>query len=431
MVRSPRGGAPATCAGGGVAGVLLLVGVAAALGAAMVRRPPPGPGGRRPRGPGRRDRRAPAADACGRPPRGRRQRRRRSCLRRPGRRDGRVRVAGPRWWGSRVRTSTPRPVRGPAERADPVRVGRTPGRATSAVVRVDVLGARPRRAPPSSVSSLRSRRREARLVPNLRIENPQRTAAPDATPTRKSATASTSRPSSSPCPAGEDRRQDPERADEQQEETEDHHAPQPSARGAQEERRAGDRAGLVEGVVLVAALGRLDARRAALAQPQASMASRVAVSHARAARKPALGEAGAAGVAVVDEHGEQAGVGGAAPSRPRRCPSGRRSRRAAAGRSSSARRRARRPGRSAAARPASASTWSGTVHHTAVVRRARSGRSSGSSPSTSPPGWRRLRNETTWWETSTSPNDRRHPPQSACSRSATIVMSVTSRAVVE
>ena len=42
---------------------------------------------------------------------------------------------------------------------------------------------------------------------------------------------------------------------------------------------------------------------------QAAMASRVAVSHARAPREAALGEPGAARVAVVDEDGELAGVG--------------------------------------------------------------------------------------------------------------------------
>ena len=78
--------------------------------------------------------------------------------------------------------------------------------------------------------------------------------------------------------------------------------------------------------------------------------ARAAVEHARRVGDPALelleaalGDADAAGVAVVDEDRRRARVAGGGSSRGRRCPSGRTSPRAAAARSSRARRRGASP----------------------------------------------------------------------------------------
>ena len=165
-------------------------------------------------------------------------------------------------------------------------------------------------------------------------------------------------------------------------------------------------------------------------QPQAPMASRVAVSHSRAARKPRSANPAPPGCPSYTKTVSCPVSGWSAVETP---PMSQRSQVANSGsrpiEQCSAAWAA--PGRSCSASPDSASTCSGTVHQTAQVRSERSGRSSGSSPITSPPGWRRLRNETTWWDTSTSPNESRQPAQSRCSRSATILMSVTSRADVE
>ena len=136
------------------------------------------------------------------------------------------------------------------------------------------------------------------------------------------------------------------------------------------------------------------------------MASRVAAQPGDGGCVAALGEAGPAGVPVVDEDRHPAGVERGARWRLRRCPSGRRWRTAAAGRWRRARRRAPRRGRRPRPAPARSSPASSTVHQTARVRSWRGGRSSGSSPSTSPVITRRRRNETTWLVTSTVPKDR-------------------------
>ena len=103
--------------------------------------------------------------------------------------------------------------------------------------------------------------------------------------------------------------------------------------------KASSRSFLVEHLVEVAALRALHARRAAVG-------ARAALEHARRVLDPALegveaalGDADAAGVAVVDEDRRSARSGSGCSSRARRCPSGRTSPTAAAARSSSARRR--------------------------------------------------------------------------------------------
>ena len=132
----------------------------------------------------------------------------------------------------------------------------------------------------------------------------------------------------------------------------------------------------------------------------------------------ALGEAGTAGVAVVDEDGELPGVRvqrgrdaadvPAVAGREQRQQADRavlggvgRAGQVAAGQPRLLQRR--RPGRSTRPRRSTSD---------------RSGRSSGSSPSTSPLGWRRLRKDTIWWVTSTIPKDSRQSPQRWCRRSS-------------
>ena len=192
----------------------------------------------------------------------------------------------------------------------------------------------------------------------------------------------------------------------------------PPAACAEEQVQQRDRAGLVEGVVLVAALGRLDARRA----PALALA---AGDRLAGGGQPLVRRRGSPARRSRRHRGARRGRRRSAArcrragrSRPHRCPTGRTWRTAAAGRSSSARPRAPRPAGRRRPAPTRRARRSGTVHHTAVVRSERSGRSSGSSPITSPPGWRRLRNDTTWWDTSTSPSESRQAPQSRCSRSA-------------
>ena len=327
--------------------------------------------------------------------------------------DGAGRGHRPALAGPARRPRRRRRAPGLGDRGARVRVG-----ARVPLDRAAVVGARRRvaRARPSGGRACRlSRRcRSDRLVPNFRSEKPHRIAAPAATPIEEErdrvdveaeqlracrsaveARAATIADARRGAAGGAPRTS---------------MVPSLGAVGAEQDVEQPDRPGLVERVVLVAALGRLDARRAALgapARPRWSRGSRSATP--RAARKPALGEAGAAGVAVVDEDGQQAGVRVQGRRDPADVPAvaGREERqqadRAVLGGVRGARAGRPRPGRPRRARA------SGTVHHTAQVRRVRSGRSSGSSPSTSPPGWRRLRNDTTWWETSTSPNDSRQP----------------------
>ena len=133
----------------------------------------------------------------------------------------------------------------------------------------------------------------------------------------------------------------------------------------------------------------------------------------------ALGEAGAAGVPVVDEDGHQPGVGVHARSTRRRCPSGRRSRTAAAGRSTACSAACAAPGTSAAVEPGRARG----------LRRRRSTRPRGcaggaaagrAAPRRGPRRSRcRLRrNDTTWLVTSTVPKcRRRRAPRRASARS--------------
>lgn len=200
--------------------------------------------------------------------------------------------------------------------------------------------------------------------------------------------------------------------------------------GGQECVQETDRAAFVQGFVAIAAFGGLDAGRAAafaFAGRDGFAGGRQPVRRAGVA---AFGETGAAFVAVVHEHREQARIGVQLRGDAADVPA------VAGGEQRQQADRGVLGGMGCASEVDArfregATAEAGSVHQTARVRSVRGGRSSGSSPSISPE-WRRLmRYETTCLVTSTWPKCS-VPGPSGWERSvARMEMSVMSRANVE
>ena len=200
------------------------------------------------------------------------------------------------------------------------------------------------------------------------------------------------------------------------------------ARAVQGEVEEGHGPSLVQGLVAVATLRRLDARRAsrrAFARRRSRHGSRRASSSPRTrARRSRLLRGtrrtrGSSAARVRVEGGrDPADVPPVGRRDQGQHPDGGVLRGVAA------------PGMAASGTPHAPSRSAGMVHHTALVGSERTGRSSGCSPMTSPVGSRR-RKEVTWVVTSTSPKRTRPVPTGAMRSTATMSNADIERAWVD